>query len=73
MKVAWLELSDLARALGKTEIEMKTILDAMYALGFPRPSLETGAVPAIHVLDWVVGQQEMQVALALMIQDKLRE
>jgi len=63
-------LDEIAGALHKGRDEVVSMMQALQALGFPKP-VYGESFPLPQVLDWLVAQQEMNLALVTMLSQKL--
>jgi hypothetical protein len=63
-------LDEIAAALNKRQEEMSSLMSSLYGLGFPQPDLGNSYNLA-QVLDWLVNQQEMNLALVSMLSAKM--
>jgi hypothetical protein len=63
-------LDEIASALRKDRAEVISMMEAMHTLGFPKP-IRGESYPLSQVLDWLVAQQEMNLALVTMLSQKI--
>lgn len=63
-------LDEIAGALHKKREEIVAMMSALHALGFPKP-VYGESFPLSQVLDWLVAQQEMNLALVTMLSQKI--
>lgn len=70
MNTTVVTLDEIAEALRKDRDEVMSMMSAFHALGFPKP-LHGESYLLSHVLDWLVAQQEMNLALVTMLSQKI--
>jgi hypothetical protein len=64
-------LGQLADALKLSDAAFRLMLPAMQALGFPSPLSESDDFDTIKILDWVVKQQDFNLAITSILALKL--
>ncbi|MBL8792213.1 MAG: hypothetical protein JNM45_17110 [Rhizobiales bacterium] len=70
MNTTVVTLDEIAEALQKDRDEVMSMMSAFHALGFPKPVQDESYLLS-HVLDWLVAQQEMNLALVTMLSQKI--
>jgi hypothetical protein len=64
-------LDQLASAVNLPNAAFRLMLPALHALGFPLPLSESDDFDTVKILDWVVKQQDFNLAITSMLALKL--
>lgn len=66
-------LARVAQAFGKNEEQFCDLIPALEALGFPTPNSSDDGIKVCDLIDWLVNQQEANLAIAALIAEAVEE